>query len=55
MTDRELEEIRVAARRIAIESARAQGLPDTITDPETVARIAILLRNDEPAAVRRAA
>ena len=43
MNDEERQAIIDAARRHAIESARAQGLPDTITDPDTIRKIATII------------
>lgn len=43
MNDEERQAITEAARRHAIESARAQGLPDVVTDPDALRKIATLI------------
>lgn len=43
MTDEQRAEIAAAARRHAAESARAQGLPEVITDPDVLRPIAALI------------
>lgn len=43
MTDEQREAIVQAAHRHAAESARAQGLPVTVTDPDVLRQVAVLL------------
>lgn len=43
MTDKERQAITEAARQHAMQSARAQGLPDTITDPDALRKVAALI------------
>lgn len=54
VTERELDQIRKAARRMYVESRAEQGLPPHLTDPETIEQVAAILR-PVPISIRRAA
>jgi len=43
VNDKERQAIIEAARRYAVESARAQGLPPVITDPDALRKVATLI------------
>ena len=43
------EELRAAGEKRAIEDARAQGLPERITDPGVLGRVAMMLRSGKTA------
>jgi hypothetical protein len=44
MTEKQLAEIRAAAREAATRSRAEQGLPEKITDPRVIAQVATLMR-----------
>jgi len=50
MTEGERQAIVEAARRHALESAKAQNLPATITDPDVLHHIAALIQSERKAA-----
>jgi hypothetical protein len=52
VTDAEMD---AAARRLVTESCRAQGIPETVTDPATLTRVAALMRPTTAATPARAA
>lgn len=53
MTERELAEIRAAAREAATHSRAEQGLPEKITDAKVIEQMATLMR--QPTDERKAA
>ena len=52
MTDKERQSIVEAAQQHAVESARAQGLPAVVSDPDALRQVATLIapRTDRKAA-----